>query len=72
MNEDQMLDAVYEERFEIADEREELEATGWPGDGSGEDDLADYNANEADDYRDEGADNDPADEPADEEPPAWD
>lgn len=27
---------------------------GWPGDGSGEDDLADYNANEADDYRDEG------------------
>lgn len=29
--------------------------TGWPGDGSGEDDLADYNQNEADDYRDEGA-----------------
>jgi len=28
-------------------------ATGWPGDGSGEDDLADYNANEADDYRNE-------------------
>jgi hypothetical protein len=27
---------------------------GWPGDGSGTDDLADYNANEADDYRDEG------------------
>ena len=26
--------------------------TGWPGDGSGEDDLADYNQNEADDYRD--------------------
>ena len=26
---------------------------GWPGDGSGTDDLADYNANEADDYRDE-------------------
>ena len=26
---------------------------GWPGDGSGEDDLADMNANEADDYRDE-------------------
>jgi len=26
---------------------------GWPGDGSGEDDLADYNQNEADDYRDE-------------------
>lgn len=29
------------------------ETQGWPGDGSGEDDLADYNANEADDYRDE-------------------
>jgi hypothetical protein len=29
--------------------------TGWPGDGSGTDDLADYNQNEADDYRDEGA-----------------
>ena len=28
--------------------------TGWPGDGSGTDDLADYNANEADDYRNEG------------------
>jgi hypothetical protein len=27
---------------------------GWGGDGSGTDDLADYNANEADDYRDEG------------------
>ena len=27
---------------------------GWPGDGSGTDDLADYNANEADDYRNEG------------------
>jgi hypothetical protein len=26
---------------------------GWPGDGSGEDDFADYNANEVDDYRDE-------------------
>ena len=30
------------------------ETHGWAGDGSGEDDLADYNANEADDYRDEG------------------
>lgn len=27
---------------------------GWPGDGSGLDDLADYNANEANDYRNEG------------------
>ena len=26
------------------------EGAGWPGDGSGEDDLADYNANEANDY----------------------
>ena len=26
---------------------------GWPGDGSGTDDFADYNANEVDDYRDE-------------------
>lgn len=26
---------------------------GWPGDGSGTDDLSDYNANEADDYRNE-------------------
>lgn len=29
------------------------EFKGWPGDGSGLDDLADYNANEADDYRSE-------------------
>jgi hypothetical protein len=29
---------------------------GWPGDGSGTDDFADYNANEADDYRNEGED----------------
>lgn len=40
-----------------ADEAETLEREdsfeGWPGDGSGTDDLADYNANEADDYRDE-------------------
>lgn len=26
---------------------------GWAGDGSGEDDFADFNANEADDYREE-------------------
>lgn len=47
---------------ERAEERDELEMmreddttvdAGWPGDGSGMDDLADYNANEADDYRDE-------------------
>jgi hypothetical protein len=35
-------------------EEYENESCGWPGDGSGEDDLADYNANEADDYRNEG------------------
>ncbi len=34
-------------------EDEVAEDHGWPGDGSGEDDLADFNANEADDYRDE-------------------
>ena len=28
-------------------------ARGWPGDGSGTDDLADYNANEANDYSNE-------------------
>ena len=33
-----------------ADERQDA---GWPGDGSGADDLADYNQNEANDYRDE-------------------
>lgn len=31
-----------------------MEARGWSGDGSGEDDLADFNANEADDYANEG------------------
>lgn len=29
---------------------------GWPGDGGGSDDLADFNANEANDYREEGRD----------------
>lgn len=47
--EDQHLDSYYESQTELPDE-------GWPGDGSGTDDLADYNANEADDYRDEGYD----------------
>ena len=37
------------------------EYRGWPGDGSGEDDLADFNQNESDDYRDEGLDMDMAD-----------
>ena len=51
--EDSHLEADFEERTELHDEGMEH---GWPGDGSGEDDLADYNANEADDYRNEGAD----------------
>ena len=45
---DAHLDAAFEERTELHDEPQ-----GWPGDGSGMDDLADMNANEADDYRDE-------------------
>lgn len=45
-------------RFSICDsclrqDDEEEQHRGWPGDGSGEDDLADMNANEADDYRNE-------------------
>jgi len=32
---------------------EQFDQQGWPGDGSGTDDLADYNANEADDYANE-------------------
>lgn len=43
----------FEERQELAREMQEQEARGWPGDGSGEDDFADMNANEADDYWDE-------------------
>ena len=35
-------DVAYEDRMSAE--------TGWPGDGSGMDDLADYNQNEADDY----------------------
>ena len=37
-------------------EDEDYEHQGWPGDGSGEDDFADYNQNEADDYCNEGSD----------------
>lgn len=55
MNEDAGLDAAYEDRTHIEDEQE-YDGGGWPGDGSGTDDLADMNANEADDYRDEGMD----------------
>lgn len=37
-----------------AERFEEQAEMGWPGDGSGLDDLADHNANEADDYAHEG------------------
>lgn len=48
-NEDSHLEADYEDRTHIEDEP----SHNWPGDGSGEDDLADHNANEADDYLNE-------------------
>ena len=53
--EDDGLDAAYEDRTHVEDEpNEEYEPPcGWPGDGSGEDDLADFNAAEADDYQGE-------------------
>lgn len=44
------------EQIDGGNDHVEDENHNWPGDGSGEDDLADFNANEADDYRDEGAD----------------
>lgn len=44
---DAHLEAAYEARTEI---EEPYDGGGWPGDGSGTDDLADYNANEANDY----------------------
>lgn len=49
--EDQHLDAAYEERTEI---EEPYDGGGWPGDGSGMDDLEDYNQQEAADYAHEG------------------
>ncbi len=49
---DSHLEMAYEDRTHV-DHDEDTVETGWPGDGSGEDDLADYNQNEADDYRDE-------------------
>lgn len=48
----QQNDEGADERFYPGEE----ETHYWPGDGSGEDDLADYNANEASDYANEGAD----------------
>jgi hypothetical protein len=62
INEDSYIDASYEDRTELIDPPEDFACEpisevdsedhnpGWPGDGSGEDDLADYNAAEADDY----------------------
>lgn len=52
-------DANEPEELRLADENDALgdemsaESAGWPGDGSGEDDFQDFNANDADDYRDE-------------------
>jgi len=37
----------------ITPEEQPYEGGGWPGDGSGADDFADYNANEVNDYCDE-------------------
>jgi len=42
----------------IAPNEQPYDGGGWGGDGSGTDDLADYNANEADDYHDEGNEHD--------------
>ena len=50
--EDQHLDGYYESQTEIPEAP--YDGGGWGGDGSGTDDLADHNANEADSYRDEG------------------
>jgi hypothetical protein len=50
---DSHLEAEYEDRNGCSYEEDPSDGYGWPGDGSGTDDLADYNANEADDYRDE-------------------
>jgi hypothetical protein len=50
---DSHLEAAYEERTELPDDNVDH---GWPGDGSGCDDLADHSANEADDYANEGQD----------------
>ena len=42
-----------EVRGDFAPEPASEDYRGWPGDGSGEDDLADYNQAEADDYMNE-------------------
>ena len=58
MDEDSYLEMAYEDRTHLPDEQETQDIDfdveqGWPGDGSGTDDLADANANEADDYLNE-------------------
>ena len=57
-NEDGHLESAFEEQTHVADDDR-----GWPGDGSGTDDLADHNSNEANDYLDEGRE-DGFDEPS--------
>jgi len=52
---DALLEMEYEDRNGCGCEEDPpYDGGGWAGDGSGVDDLADLNANEADDYRDEG------------------
>ncbi len=57
---DEHLESAYDEQYEPQgdDDRDcsgfdTHEETGWPGDGSGMDDLADFNQNEAADYHGE-------------------
>jgi hypothetical protein len=49
---DSHLEMAYEDRTHVEDTEETVE-TGWPGDGGGSDDLADFNANEVSDYQNE-------------------
>jgi hypothetical protein len=48
---DRLMDTVEQLKDDARQEQEdEYEHKGWPGDGSGEDDFADYNQNEGNDY----------------------
>jgi len=49
--EDQQLDSYYEAQTELPEQP--YDGGGWGGDGSGTDDLADYNQNEVNDYNEE-------------------
>ena len=53
---DLMTQAAQYEEDHDRECQEAYEYQGWAGDGSGEDDFADYNQNEADDYCNEGCD----------------